>query len=259
MNKSELKCNRFPGRIWKSDNPTEYRWYQDQLIPESEPIKWVSCTVFAKYLENTYNLSIREYYNIVVYDDINYQPKCSICGGNLFFYNLNKGYQEFCSHNCRALHYINIYNNDPIFKAKSIVAASNTFKRIRRIPRYNIQCNYRSLLSGKLNEEFYFYFTYNLYGHSNWIKLGVTKNPWTRFGNETNYHIRVIKTNRLTAARIERDLKFVIADYDYKDSDPENTFEWFTLRHFQEMRDHVEVVFATYGFRLQDLKRLTDY
>lgn len=293
IDKSKLKCNRFPGKIWKSDKPEDYRWYQDQLIPESEPIKWVSCTLFSKYLKSTYDLTLQEYYNIVVFGDINYQPICRVCGENLYFYNLTKGYQEFCSQNCRAKHYMTQSNLDPEFKSKAAKAGGKILERLwkdkdfrkrnsERLRKHMLILNsdpefraarindllnpivkiteeYNKIITrGKYSDDYYFYFASNLYGNSNWIKLGVTKYPKTRYYGEIGYHIRVLKTTRLIAARIERDLKFVIADYNYKDSDPENTFEWFTLKHYQEMIDHAELVFANYGFKLSDLKRVSD-
>jgi len=72
--------------------------YLDQL---REDEKWVYAVELRRYLRSTYNLTIGEYYNLVVYDDKDKKHYCRICGKELPFYKLTKPYRQMCSMKCK--------------------------------------------------------------------------------------------------------------------------------------------------------------
>lgn len=75
--------------------------YLDQLSNEEI---WVSRSYIKRYLRKTYNLSEQEYYNIVVFGDKDYIPKCKFCGRDRKFWRLRDGYYSTCaSEECRAM------------------------------------------------------------------------------------------------------------------------------------------------------------
>lgn len=57
---------------------------------------------FLEYLIDKYNLSEREYYNLVVHNDIGYNHVCenNECSNLTEFLGLNLGYKRFCSNKC---------------------------------------------------------------------------------------------------------------------------------------------------------------
>lgn len=107
MNKYELKCNRYPGFIWIDDSTKRRTWTQDQLIPKTEDTKYVALCNAANYFYRTYGITLNEYYNIIVHEDINYIPKCQLEGCNNIpeFRSLVLGYLSTC---CKA--HANIMN-----------------------------------------------------------------------------------------------------------------------------------------------------
>ena len=51
------------------------------------------------YLRDKYNITPQEYYNLVMYGDINSYPKCFRCGKNCEFIKFSHGYKSWC-HEC---------------------------------------------------------------------------------------------------------------------------------------------------------------
>ena len=97
----KLKCKRYKGKIISKD-----RWILDQL--SDKPNQWFfgggnryqETSVFLKHVKETYGLTAQQYYNIIVYDDINYVGKCKTCGKETEFIKLSKGYRDYCCHWC---------------------------------------------------------------------------------------------------------------------------------------------------------------
>lgn len=67
--------------------------YLDQLSDMDDI--WINSGVFNSYLRKTYGINSREYYNIVVYGDINFSPRCK-CGNDKKFISLSRGYGSTC-------------------------------------------------------------------------------------------------------------------------------------------------------------------
>lgn len=90
-------CKRFNGNIERKRDPD--LMYLDQLS-ESDNI-WILAHKFSRYIKSTYNIDLHQYYNIVVYNDINYEPICPSCGINVLTFNrFNRGYNKTCSKSC---------------------------------------------------------------------------------------------------------------------------------------------------------------
>lgn len=91
-----MECRRFQGKLIKN---SDKRLYLDQI---SDTIIWVHYRHFRNYLLSKYNLTYELYYKIVIYGDINFQPKCPICGNKIPWNKNNKlcGYASTCSKEC---------------------------------------------------------------------------------------------------------------------------------------------------------------
>lgn len=73
-------------------------YYRDQL---SSTEIWVSSTKFSKYLKSKYEITVQEYYNLVVFNDINHKEFCqNNCGREVRFISLSRGYGKYCSLSC---------------------------------------------------------------------------------------------------------------------------------------------------------------
>lgn len=94
MSEKIFKVYHSPGEIIKVGH---YR-YQDQLSEEYCEFTSQSAN---KYLRDKYNLSIEEYYNIVVYGCPNKVILCPNCGKNsMKFKGLSKGWSIYCNQSC---------------------------------------------------------------------------------------------------------------------------------------------------------------
>lgn len=72
--------------------------YRDQLDSSKEYLYHV--LTFRKILREKYNLTPKEYHNIIVYGDKNYFSKCIHCGKETKFKSIYKGWDDYCSKSC---------------------------------------------------------------------------------------------------------------------------------------------------------------
>lgn len=95
----ELKCIYKPGELVYEDG-----FYFDQLSGTEKDYYnwdyWFHANQAIKYLKNKYGITTKQYYNIVMYGDINYQATCEKCGGPVEFYKLSRGYSQYCCASC---------------------------------------------------------------------------------------------------------------------------------------------------------------
>jgi hypothetical protein len=89
----KLTCKKFAYKIAKIGYGSG-TWYLDQL---SDEIIWISSKKLHYYLESKYGISCQEYYNIVVYGDINFIPRCPYCNGYRKFWRISSGYYSTCA------------------------------------------------------------------------------------------------------------------------------------------------------------------
>lgn len=99
--KYNIKC---PGKILRHN----VNHYVDQLSDNDELI---FTRQLNNYLLNKYNLTIREYYNLVVYGNKDHKIICNKCGNELKFVNLLYGYSNKCNI-CKSINLINNSNNN---------------------------------------------------------------------------------------------------------------------------------------------------
>lgn len=96
----EFKVYHSPGKILKSIYG-QFR-YVDQLSKEYREFTSYSAE---KYLLETYNLKIYEYYNIIVYGEKDKVLLCPHCGRNsMRFKGLTKGWSIYCNQSCITTH-----------------------------------------------------------------------------------------------------------------------------------------------------------
>lgn len=84
--------------------------FKDQL---SDQEVWIHKNSMSRYLRNNYGLTSQEYYNLIIYGDKNFIPRCSIegCDNPVRFLRLLSGYLSVCSNDCNnKLRSININN-----------------------------------------------------------------------------------------------------------------------------------------------------
>lgn len=99
--------------------------YLDQL---SGSVK-VHSSYFKEYILSEYNLTEKEYYNIVIYGDINYKRLCKNCGRELPFLGLNlnpdRSYRYYCNAKCETSYRINTntyhFQKDNRYKIPSMI------------------------------------------------------------------------------------------------------------------------------------------
>lgn len=92
----EFTVYHSPGKILKADHGQFV--YVDQL---SKDYKEFTSYSAKNYLYTNYNLTLPEYYNIVVYGDRNKVMLCPNCGKNSMRFNgLTKGWSIYCNQSC---------------------------------------------------------------------------------------------------------------------------------------------------------------
>lgn len=92
---NELKCNRYCGSIYINVNSTI-----DQLLSLDEEPALICTRMMKAYVLKRYKLSITEYYNIVVFNDVNHKQNCRHEKCNNTIYHIQKlsyGYKQYCN------------------------------------------------------------------------------------------------------------------------------------------------------------------
>lgn len=87
-------------KIYHSEGTIKYygRSYLDQLRKDET---WVDSSIIEEYLKNTYNLSLQQYYNLIVFSDKNHVQLCHCCKRKIVnFINLKDGYNKYCNQLC---------------------------------------------------------------------------------------------------------------------------------------------------------------
>lgn len=69
--------------------------YLDQIDNKT----YISSNYMSRYLRRKYNITTQEYYNLIMYGNINNTPKCYLCGKPREFIKLSHGYKVRC-HEC---------------------------------------------------------------------------------------------------------------------------------------------------------------
>lgn len=121
-----LKVYHNPGEIISKGEKKDLM-YLDQL---DKDINYIGCYKFPKYVRTKYNISLEEYYNLVVFNDINKEHICrnKNCNNKLKFRSLlGPAYKECCSRKCNGEYVSNIlklegrlFMNSPKFRELSI-------------------------------------------------------------------------------------------------------------------------------------------
>jgi len=199
----EYKIYSNPGVIEYAYVSKNKSYYVDQLSPKLTKVNGKS---MQSYIKSRYNLSLRRYFNIIVMYDVNYQPKCPVCGNPVKFNRLTRGYFETCSNYCnnklrvqRNTHNLQVGNYDWKSDAKS----ARTLFRMKG--RSNDRCLFYIC---KANDERYKYgVTKNLNGRMIISKLHSNK-------DEIDYNspIFLLKSTRYNVSELEYQLKIHLKD-----------------------------------------------
>lgn len=91
VQRDKLKVLISPGKLIVKD-----RRFRDQLTTNDV---WYDTTRMNNYLVKNYNITKEDYWNLVHTGDINYRPKCEICGKPVYLFRLS-GYRKYCSQSC---------------------------------------------------------------------------------------------------------------------------------------------------------------
>lgn len=246
----EIKVYRSPGKIWRSPDPKDRMWTQDQLIPEDGEIHWVKSQDLPSYLEERYGLTLQEYYNLVVYGDKDYVHKCmnSNCNNPTIWLGLSKGYQGYCSRACSgqvgsisrwddpkqhelAAQRLSDRNKewwkDSDYREQQSARISLDKKNnIKQLIRLSYKAEISDTNPKRRNLATYFYIAKsNIY--PTWMKLGITSELNARKSNmEYGDMIGVLLPTRVDAATLEYLSKLFIYKYDLNDK-ASNETEWF--------------------------------
>ena len=97
INKEDLACRRSFGKILYTESR---RSIIDQLSEKENKI--IGTQYKIQYFKENYNINEIEYYNICVFGDINYSPKCksTICNNLVKFRCFSMGYYDYCCKKC---------------------------------------------------------------------------------------------------------------------------------------------------------------
>lgn len=99
MNNEEdkLKCTDNPGSLKRVG-----RKFLVQINNDGN-LKYVS--ELPNYLKENYNMTLEDYYSLVVFNDINYRGTCLWCGNPTeLSHRFYKGYKKYCSNSCKTSH-----------------------------------------------------------------------------------------------------------------------------------------------------------
>lgn len=144
-----ISAKRFNGQII-----TKNRFILDQLCESDGVWVWSGKGHFTSYIKKEYNLTPKEYYNIVVFNDINYRKICPVCKLNeVEFIKISKGYRDFCSNRCVSNAPKTIINRFLSYNYKvarlyicEVVGRPDIMKfGITGVTKYNSRQNYRGL------------------------------------------------------------------------------------------------------------------
>lgn len=187
----------------------------DKSLPE------INRKALGHYIKKKYNLSQIEYYGLIVYLDPLYRPKCPICGKEVSFRGLTKGfYNTTCSKShAQALaarngthHFIKEFGSmgecSRIITRRRVKDGTHQFQNYKNRAR-----NHRSVFinKGNANDICIFYITE--VPDSNLIKIGITADVEYRSimnnisGFEyTNTEV-IVTSDRVSIADLEADIK----------------------------------------------------
>lgn len=105
----KFTIKRYNGKLISRPYKGHSIQYLDQLS-DSDNI-WVCSGVFNRYLKKTYDLTCKEYYNLVMYGESSISSKCSNpnCSNSASFISLSRGYHKTCGCNECKSHLLSIH------------------------------------------------------------------------------------------------------------------------------------------------------
>jgi hypothetical protein len=197
----ELKIKRNPGKILRNN----YLYY-DQLsfIEIGRKLKFMN-----KYIKDTYNITPSQYYNLIVYNDLNKIHYCEWCGKETEFMDLRKGFKRFCNKSCVTNKTLDTMNKSGTnkFKEKSFIEENRI--RVSKFQRDRIKSGLNPLLTEEnfLNASKSRYLKYGYketsfyvaeVENSELLKIGVSKFPWGRrkYLDKVLINHKVIRTDK---------------------------------------------------------------
>ena len=246
IDKTSLKCKHYPGYIYRSDDPDYKRWYLDQLAEASNI--WISFNKFGSYLLDTYGITIQEYYNIVVFDDINHIELCHNpnCNNQVDFIGLFTGYRWNCSNSCTSIQ-----------NCKDEIIQESFVNSRKRLPDLSIKLDYNRFVNqGNPTDAAYFYISYDKNNYE-YIKFGITYKLYRRYKELNCSHIRVLKSTRLIVAELEKTLKLWVLQEIYSNNYAD-TYEWIPIKYFRDFMTKLESELLILNKNLKCLQKLKE-
>ena len=220
LDKSSLKVRVSPGKIL-----FKYGYYLDQLRDDNKRIK---DTHFQRYLKSIYDITIDEYYNIVMFNDINYIKKCAnpTCNSIIKVYKLSYGANKCCCKGCASkltmiglhqkygehmVHNMIHLHDDPEYRKLKSKIFSDVMKKVHandhesHVKIVNAGNMQRAITKHKYYQSMYFYLAIS---SDNKIKIGVS-GQINRRCSQMNYKTihTIFNTDVETAFKIEEEIK----------------------------------------------------
>lgn len=216
----------------------------DQL-DESLPI--IPRKIVGYYIRKKYNLSQKDYYDLVVNGCGGLKHVCPICGKEVSFRGLTKGfYDNTCSKShAQALtaklgthHFIKEFgsmsNSAKIITSKRVKEGTHQFQDYRNRAR-----NHRSVFVNKGNSDdvCYFYIT-KLKGRDGVLKIGITsdieyRNTMNQISGLEYIEYEILATgNRIEIADLEMNIKIDLHDYSIEGLEYFNVSEYNLIKSY---------------------------
>ena len=213
---------KFQGKIITKGSGTSLK-YLDQL---TEKLTWISRSFMARYLSRNYDLSIQEYYNLVVFDDKDFTPKC-ICGRHRKFWRLINGYYTTCAQNdcISILHSKSNHERwDSMSENERLEFSSKLGYASKEGLRIMCQgCYSRFIALGNESDICEFYIASTFDGQ---FKFGISEDSLSRKSKMSYKKVKVIKCDtRVNIAKLEYDIKIKL-------NSPKEYLPWSEVHNF---------------------------
>lgn len=226
----KLTCRKNKGSILYVDPDTK-RKIVDQL---ADNYVEVYRTKISKYLKDTYGITLREYYNIIVYGDSSYVNICKTAGCNkpTEFVNLSEGYREHCCNLC----HLTDRNRRDWMNDSYRKRMTNVLNENNSLVKTTAEFEYSSFIN-KGENDFPSYFYIGITRDLSTIKFGVTrKGTYDRmYRNDLlTIHTIMISTAK-NVAKLELELKYKL----------NSRKEWIDFSRIREVFKYIKEIRKT--------------
>lgn len=240
-----LKVYHNPGKIIYR-KIRNYIEYLDQL-KESET--YISCYKMVRYLNDNYNLTPSQYYNLIVYNDIDKKHYCKICGKELKLISIRYAYYETCSKSCSSSLVVKKLKSenrfifdDPEFKKGNSSRAKLRLANYQNHPIKSVEVHARSRRTHLINKSKKHNGLGYLYlaecADKSLFKIGATIDISNRVKMDKLNGSVITNIHEITSGNME-----IIADVEYRIKLHFNQRgEFFNIERFEEVMNYIKSI-----------------